>query len=466
MYIFENLEQFSGNPALITEDLHSISYQDLIEIADSLGNKIPARNIVLLVCENSVESIASYVGFMRNGIIPLVIDYNSSTTSIENICRVYGIRYIYASKLFLENFKKIDRIIYSFGGYNLAELKVNKSCLRVHNDLAILLPTSGSTGNPKLVRISYKNLYANTISISKSLPIESEDVVITTMPMSYTYGLSIINTHLFNGASIVVTNKTMMEKGFWSLFSSARITTFGGVPFIYKMLKRLKFSEMNLSTLKYITQAGGRLDISLVEYFMSTCKKNNFKFYIMYGQTEATSRMSVLPFSSINDKKGSIGRAIPGGEFTLIDEQGHKTVNGQTGELVYFGDNVSMGYAENCSDLVLGDVNHGRLQTGDIARRDSSGYYYILGRTKRFVKIFGVRIGLDEIEIFLNDNGLECVCSGSDDDLKIYSTNPDSIDKICEFVSENKLIHHKGYSVHLINSIPRNESGKVIYCHL
>jgi acyl-coenzyme A synthetase/AMP-(fatty) acid ligase len=286
------------------------------------------------------------------------------------------------------------------------------------------------------------------------------------MPMSYSYGLSIINTHLFNGASIVLTNKTMMEKGFWSLFSNTKVTTFGGVPFIYKMLKRLKFSEMNLGTLKYITQAGGRLELSLVDYFTSACKKNDFEFYIMYGQTEATARMSVISFNDMNDKKGSIGKAIPGGSFILIDEQGHEVIEDGIGELVYFGDNVSMGYAENYSDLVLKDVNKRRLKTGDIARQDSDGYYYILGRTKRFVKIFGVRTGLDEVENFLNDKGLECVCSGSDDDLKIYSTDSDSIDKIYKFISESRLIHHKGYSVHFIDSIPRNDSGKVMYSHL
>jgi acyl-coenzyme A synthetase/AMP-(fatty) acid ligase len=466
MNVFENIAKFSDKTALITDSLHTISYKKLIRIADSFGNKTPERSVVLLVCENSIESIASYVGFIKHSVVPIIVDNNYSIDSINNICNSYSVSYICASKLFLKNFKKAYGLIHSFDNYNLVKLKGDRVCFPIHNDLAILLTTSGSTGSPKFVRISYKNLYSNTRSISRSLPIKSDDVVITTMPMSYSYGLSIINTHLFNGASIVLTNKTMMEKGFWSLFSNTKVTTFGGVPFIYKMLKRLKFSEMNLGTLKYITQAGGRLELSLVDYFTSACKKNDFEFYIMYGQTEATARMSVISFNDMNDKKGSIGKAIPGGSFILIDGQGHEVIEGGIGELVYFGDNVSMGYAENYSDLVLKDVNKRRLKTGDIARQDSDGYYYILGRTKRFVKIFGVRTGLDEVENFLNDKGLECVCSGSDDDLKIYSTDSDSIDKIYKFISESRLIHHKGYSVHFIDSIPRNESGKVMYSHL
>ena len=461
--LFDNLTRFSNKVALVTDSFDYIKYRELLEISIGFSSKVPKRTVVIIVCDNSVGSVASYVGFIRTGIVPILLERNIGYESIKNISRAYNVKYICSENSYLDKYNEKFHIIHSHEKYDLIEF-IDIDCINdLHNDLALLLPTSGSTGSPKLVKISYKNLYSNTKSISQSLPIESNDVALTTMPMSYSYGLSIVNTHLFNGASIVLTNKTMMEKGFWSLFFNTKITTFGGVPFIYKMLKRLKFSEMNINTLKYITQAGGRLEPSLVEYFTSVCKKNNSKFYVMYGQTEATARMSVLSFKNIDDKKDSIGKAIPGGKFMLIDGKGREVTKDKTGELIYFGDNVSMGYANNYADLVLGDINKGKLKTGDIARRDSDGYYYIIGRRKRFVKIFGVRVGLDEVENYLNDKGLECVCSGSDDNLKIYTTNPDYIDKIRDFISERKLIHHKGYSVHLIDYIPRNKSGKVKY---
>jgi len=468
--VFNNLNYFSSSAAIISDNGLVTSYEQLLKIADGFGNAVSKSSIVLLVCENCIESIASYLGFIRFGIVPILIDNKTNIDFVKSIQQNYKVKYICAQETYLEfyfaDYKQNHNIVYSNGSYKIAEFCRIENNRLVHSDLALLLPTSGSTGSPKFVRISYKNLYSNTKSISKSLPIESTDRVITTMPMSYSYGLSIINTHLFNGASIHVTNKSFMEKEFWSVFSKAKITTFGGVPFIYEMLKRLNFSEMEFDSLKYITQAGGKLSSSLIEYFLTSCKKMGVDFYIMYGQTEATARMSVLSSSDIGNKKTSIGKAIPEGDFSLIDEEGNIINNDIPGELVYFGNNVSMGYAENYSDLTLGDTNKGKLYTGDIAKRDSDGFYYIVGRKNRFVKIFGVRVGLDDVENFLNSKGIESACSGSDNKLKIYTSNPNSISKIKEIVTENRLFHHKGYSIHLINSIPRNKSGKIIYSQL
>ena len=467
---FNELKKYTNNVAIIDDNGIETNYEQLIKIADMFGNIIPKRSIILLICENSTECIASYLGFIRFGIVPILVDNKTSLEFIENLKQLYNIKYICAQAAYLESYLvncvQEHNIIYSYGSYKIVELESTENTYQVHPDLALLLPTSGSTGSSKLVRISYKNLYSNTESISKTLPIKSTDRAITTMPMSYSYGLSIINTHLFNGASILATNKSFMEKEFWSIFSKAKTTTFGGVPFIYEMLKRLKFSEMKLDFLKYITQAGGKLSPPLVEYFSESCKKMGIDFYIMYGQTEATARMSVLSPDDIRNKKDSIGKAISGGRFSLIDNAGKNVNDGASGELVYFGDNVSMGYAEKYSDLTLGDTNKGKLYTGDIAQRDSDDFYYIIGRKNRFVKIFGVRVGLDDIEHFFNSKGINCVCSGADNNLKIYTTNPDVIDKIKKTIIKNKLIHHKGYSVHLIDSIPRNESGKISYSQL
>ncbi len=465
--VFESLNKFYNTTALITDDLHSIDYKDLVEISDDFGRKIPARNVVLLICENGIESIASYVGFIRSGVVPLLIDSSTNETFIENIRKKYNIKYICSPKSYTDNLDERVNVIHTYEEYNIVEFKIGKSDFKIHDDLALLLPTSGSTGSPKFVRISYRNLFSNTRSISESLPINSEDTVITTMPMHYSYGLSIVNTHLFNGASILLTDKTMMEKEFWLLFSKVKITTFGGVPFIYQMLRRLKFPQINFNHLKYITQAGGKLDKSLVKYFISECDNIGVDFYIMYGQTEATARMSLLSPVDMHNTETSIGKAIPGGLFSLIDESGQEIKNSNiSGELIYSGDNVSMGYAEGYTDLEQGDLNNGVLSTGDIAKRDVKGFYYIVGRVNRFVKIFGTRTSLDEIEVFLNDQGLNCICSGLDDNLKIYTQDSNAVSRIYEIINKNHLIHNRGYSVILIDSIPRNNTGKVMYSKL
>ena len=224
---------------------------------------------------------------------------------------------------------------------------------------------------------------------------------------------------------------------------------------------------MDLPDLKYITQAGGKLSLDLTEEFTAICMRKNMKFYVMYGQTEATARMSYLPWEYARKKMGSIGIAIPGGQFWLEDENGNVIAESNVqGELVYQGDNVTMGYAENYRDLCRGDENRGVLLTGDVAKRDADGFYYIVGRKKHFLKIFGNRVNLDEIEQLIRSAGYDCACAGMDDNLKIYVTNPYDTDRIRSYVVKRTGINQAGFSFVCIDKIPRNESGKVLYSAL
>ena len=215
------------------------------------------------------------------------------------------------------------------------------------------------------------------------------------MPPSYTYGLSIINTHLYSGASIVVTNLRVIEKAFWKLFNEQEVTSFGGVPYFYDILRKLKFHEINLPKLKYFTQAGGPLNRELTEYYLDYAEDNKIRFFVMYGQVEATSRMTYLPYKMSRKKTGSIGVPISGGKICLQNDKSNDDVKG---ELIYEGKNVSMGYAICGEDLAKDDENNGVLVTGDLAKRDKDGFYYIVGRKKRFIKLFGNRVNLDETE--------------------------------------------------------------------
>jgi long-chain acyl-CoA synthetase len=287
------------------------------------------------------------------------------------------------------------------------------------------------------------------------------------LPMSYTYGLSIINSHLLKGCSIILTKKTLMDKAFWGLLKTKEATTFGGVPYVYEMLKKLRFSRMELPSLKILTQAGGKMDPDLTREFATICEQKGIRFFIMYGQTEATARMSYLPSEYAISKAGSIGSAIPGGKFWLEDDSGNIIAGSDTiGELVYKGDNVTMGYAASCRDLCKGDENGGILRTGDMAKRDADGFYYIVGRKKRFLKLFGNRVNLDEVEQLIKGLGFSCVCAGEDDHLRIYTSDIENQAAIKNFVSERTGIHSSGFDVLYIESIPRNEAGKVIYSAL
>jgi len=333
-------------------------------------------------------------------------------------------------------------------------------------DLAVLLTTSGSTGSPKLVRQSYKNIVSNANSIADYLEIKEDDRAITTLPMYYTFGLSIIQSHLLKGACIIVTELTFMDKKFWNLLKDEKATTFGGVPYTYEMLKKLRFSRMDLPSLRYLTQAGGKLSKELSKEFSEICEKKGIKFIVMYGQVEATARMSYLPHEFAIEKAGSIGIAIPGGEFKLIDDNEVEIIEDSVpGELVYYGDNVTLGYAVDYHDLSKGDENNGVLHTGDIAMKQD-GFYYITGRKKRFLKIFGNRVNLEEVEGILKSSGYDCACGGIDDLLKIYITDESKLEEVRNFISAKMVLNPVAFKSIKIDKIPRNESGKVLYSKL
>jgi long-chain acyl-CoA synthetase len=239
------------------------------------------------------------------------------------------------------------------------------------------------------------------------------------------------------------------------------------VPYTYQMLKRLNFEKLNLNKISKLTQAGGKLDINLVKYFSEHAHNKGIQFFVMYGQTEATARMSCLPAKDAMRKFGSIGLPIAQGEFFLIDET-NKIISEPevVGELHYKGPNVSMGYAYTFEDFIKGDENKGVLATGDMAKKDSDGYYYIVGRKKRFIKIFGNRISLDEVENILTKNEILSICTGVDDKLLIYTTQEEKLNEIKFFISTKIGIHHSAISVFFISEFPRNESGKILYSKL
>lgn len=465
MNFYNDISVYSDRIAVISETGEKYSYKKLTEDADRLSLNIPERSLVFLICENCYESIMAYIAFLRKKIVPILINPKNDSNMIEQLMCGYKPQYIFSPTDRTENFGTEAAV---FGCYHLVKTKYLEAP-EMNPELAVLITTSGSTGSPKFVMQSYKNIESNTEAIAQYLDISPNDRAITTMPMSYTFGLSIIQSHLFRGAAVIATEKTLMDKGFWALLREQQATTFGGVPYIYQMLKRLCFGRMELPSLKYITQAGGRLPKELGLEFSEICRDKGIKFIIMYGQTEATARMSYLPWEYAFTKAGTIGIPIPGGEMLLIDSEGREITEPDTaGELVYKGDNVTLGYAQCADDLKNPDIRNGVLFTGDMAMRDSDGFYTIVGRKKRFLKIFGNRVNLDEAEAMLNRNGFECVCSGRDDLMKIYivSENDDDLKNAVDFISTKTGLNRSAFKAVSVPSIPRNDSGKILYSEL
>ena len=461
----ETHTQYENNIALITKDGSQYSYNEILFNIDIIFKSLDSRCLVFFLAQNSIGSLVGYLAFIKNKSVPLMLDSNLDRNLLDDLITTYKPEYLWIP----QNDKRLinyGELILNIFDYSLIKLSFNKKIL-LHDDLGLLLTTSGSTGSPKLVKLTYENIFSNAQAISEYLSINEKERPITSLPMHYSFGLSVINSHIINGATVLLTNSSLIEREFWTLLKTYKATSLSGIPYSFEILKKLHFFRMNLPYLKTITQAGGKLNDDLNLEFSQFCKKEGKRFFIMYGQTEATARMSYLPHEYSVKKIGSMGIAIPEGEFSLMDKNGDTIQEHEKeGELVYRGKNVSMGYAENIEDLAKDDQNKGVLLTGDIAKRDSDGYYYIVGRKKRFIKLFGNRVSLDETERLIKNVTSDCACFELDDKMVIYITDKSKLATIKKYISEKTNINRRAFMVKYISEIPKNASGKTIYSKL
>ena len=464
--MFFDLKSFGEMSALFMDN-EVWDYSRLFDVSEKIAGTMPPRSLVFLLCRNTPASIAAYVGFINHGIVPVMIDAVLDEDLLAALIAAYRPTYAWIPAERMASFQSGHEVLWH-DEYVLLDLE-EKSPFPLHDDLALLMTTSGSTGSPKLVRQSYDNLRANTESIVNYLEIHEDERGITNLPLHYVYGLSILNTHLAAGASVVVTEKTLFDRAFWQIVREQEVTSLAGVPYTYAMLKRLRFFRMELPTLRTMTQAGGKLDPELHREFAAFAQTHGKHFVVMYGAAEATARMGYLPPQYALEKIGAMGIAIPGGRFELIDEEGEEISAADTvGELVYYGAYVTLGYAMSGADLARGDERGGRYETGDLARRDVDGYYTVVGRKRRFLKLFGKRTNLQEVEHILRQHfgEIEVACAGIDDHLYIFVTQEHLASEVVPFLSAKLGLHHSVFTAQCIASIPKNASGKTIYREL
>ena len=460
--IFDNLTCFGNAIAIIDDAARSLTFEELIRAADSFSEQLMPRRLIFILCSNHPSAIVGYVGALRKRVVPLLLSADIQSEQLDRLIDIYKPSYLWASSA--REFPEFQSL-FDDGDFRLS--KTNLPPFRLNDELALLLSTSGSTGSPKLVRQSYRNISANTQSIVEYLKLTPADRAITSMPMYYTYGLSIIQTQLNCGGSLIVTEANVLQRRFWDLLKEHRATNFGGVPYTYEMLKRMRFERMQLpSSMRFLTQARGKLVPKLTAEFVDACQAKGIEFITMYGACEATARMSFLPWQDAPRKIGSIGIAIPGGQFSIKNLSTDEDISQPNveGELIYRGANVTLGYAERGEDLSLGDENGGVLCTGDLAKFDEDGYFYITGRKKRFLKIFGNRVSLDAVEAFLKSCGyLSCACTGVDDQLQVYVADDSDMNEMRRQLSQFTRLHASAFKIIRVDAIPRNASGKILY---
>ncbi|GAA1415076.1 AMP-dependent synthetase [Glutamicibacter uratoxydans] len=436
------LHRHGRRPALIT-DQGTLSYEQLAAKVAEVGERLgTVRRLLLLEAENTIDAVIAYLAALAGG-HPLMLVPADKPAASESLRRIF----------------EPDVVLSTGSGAGEPRIQELRSGTvhDLHPDLALLLSTSGSTGSPKLVRLSHENVQANAESIAEYLNLSQEDRAITALPMSYCYGLSVINSHLLRGAALVLTDTSVVDPCFWELFKRHEATSFAAVPYTFDLLERVNFEGMELPSLRYVTQAGGRLAPPLVRRYAQLGERQGWELFVMYGQTEATARMAYLPPKLAQQHPGRIGVPIPGGRFRIEAVEGL-----EHGELVYAGPNVMLGYALAPADLAQGRTIT-ELRTGDLARQHADGLFEVVGRRSRFIKIAGLRLDLGRIEQLLDELGVTALAAGTDDKLVIAVPQEHDAGLLKKMLASDLGIPRGALQIAAVPELPRLENGKPDY---
>jgi long-chain acyl-CoA synthetase len=458
---FWSLNSSGSRVALLTESGVTLTYAQLARLADELAAHLPAgpaRTVGFLLFGRNFDGVALYLGALRSGRhVPLLLSPGLHPASLEDLVARYQPDWIAtgtgpqsACPAGYSQQHRTEGIAVYWRCENATDVEPREP-------LGLLLSTSGSTGSQKLVRLSYQAIDSNAQAIVQYLRLNEEDRAISTLELSYSFGMSILNSHLAAGASMVLTDQTLLSRNFWEVAQKSHITSLSGVPSQFAMLRRAGLERRGLGSLRMLTQAGGNLGEPLKREFKALSDRLGSEFFVMYGQTEAAPRISYVPPARLDDKFGSIGVAIPGGALEL---------DAATSELIYRGPNVMLGYAENRADLARGAQMHGVLHTGDLGRRDAEGFFYLTGRLKRFIKLSGARVNLDDVEKLLVDAfDAQLGCIGADDRLSVVLVESPAVTDaaIREFLRMRCDIYPGMVTVERRPELPYTANGKVDY---
>ena len=434
---FGALREYADAPALRSAS-GDLSFAELADAAEDMAAAWgPGRHLVMISCTNAVETIVAQVAALAHGHVAILLPPDPALAG--RISETYG-----------------PDVLIADGETILREHEP----VPLHPELALLLVTSGSTGSTKLVRLSHRNLRSNSQAIIDYLAIRPDDRAITSLPVHYSYGFSVVASHLEAGASLVVTDHSVADPWFWALAYEQQVTSFAGVPYTYDLIDRGGFHSRLPESLRFVTQAGGHLPPARVAEWAARGRANAFDFFVMYGQTEATARMAYLPPWAAESAPDAIGQAIPGSVFRL--EPVPESAEPGVGELVFTGDGVMMGYAETPADLAA-DAGPGELRTGDLARVGSDGFYRWVGRRNRIAKTFGMRIDLDHLEEELAEVGTTAATVEINAGIAVFATSGDDV---LGAVAQATGLPRHAIWVRTVSELPMTPSGKVDYGRL
>jgi len=440
----------------LVEGARRHTYRDVFRLGDTLFADSP-RSVAIILCDRTVETVAAYYGALRRGIVPLLLDGHAKGPALSKTIAAYEPRYVLGeAEAASDGYRPLRR----HGAKVLFE-RIAPVDHPLHDDLALLIPTSGSTGDPKCVRLTANNITSCTRAIVDYLAMAADRVTVSLLPFHYSYGLSVLHNTAFVRASMLLTEQSILERSFWQAIEDVGVTDIAGVPFTFETMRRIRLSKKTLAALVCVTQAGGALAPRLTQHFWQYFADHGVRYFTMYGQTEAAPRIAYVPPERALEKLGSVGIPIPGGHAEILDA----APGTGEGELIYEGANVSMGYAVGFVDLAEGDHFGRRLHTGDQARIDADGFITIVGRRKRFIKLHGISVNLDHAQSVLMNAGVSCMLIGRENCLVVCATGVD-VEAVQTLMRENFDFHPSAVRIEICGELPFNASNKPDYVAL
>lgn len=491
----ESAARFPDRAAVIQGE-SSVSYRRLSAWAASIaaylhkhGFRQGDRAGILL--QNSAEYVAIYYGILAAGGVVVSLNTATRARDLSSWLMHSEVSWLFAEASHAEFEATLERIaadihVVEVGDpgsnskqaqrINLAEILaadhgslVPPQAIR-DTDLAAIIYTSGTTGHPKGVMLSHGNLYTNTCSILEYLVLQHTDRVMNVLPFYYSYGNSVLHTHLAVGASIVVENSMLYPQRVMQQLVAQKVTGFSGVPSTYSLLlNRTRLGDFDLSSLRYLTQAGGAMSPENIRRLQRHVP--DAIFFVMYGQTEASARLSYLPPEQLEHKAGSVGIPIPNVKLEIRDEHGHRVAQGETGEIWAAGDNIMQGYWKD-PEMTASVLAGGWLRTGDLGYQDEEGYFYLVGRSTDMIKSGAHRISPQDIEeVILELEGVEEVAAvGMDDELLGQVVKAAVVLKPGSGIDKRALLAHCRRNlatykipkiVEFVDGLPKTSSGKI-----
>jgi acyl-CoA synthetase (AMP-forming)/AMP-acid ligase II len=428
------------------------------------------KRLVFLLCGANSETVVGLLAAAAAGHATALIDPTLAEDRLKCLIDVYQPDIVLGPRDIGEKLRSVAGASCSLkseaGAIEWFERKAEPPAAPIEPAVALLLSTSGTTGSRKYVRLSRDAVAANARQIARALAIDERSVGIAHLPLHYSYGLSVVTSHLAVGGRICLINDSITSPSFWSKIASAGGSHFPGVPFHYAALARLG-PGLIPDSVKVFTQAGGALDLRIQTKIHEWAAERGGRFFVMYGQTEASPRMATLSHEDHARKAGSVGVALAGGRLSIVDDNGAALPAGAAGTVVYEGPNVMLGYATSRAELADGDEMKGRLETGDLGRLDADGFLYLTGRAKRFAKIAGYRLGLDEIEQELfSVCPVACLDLGEKIAVAHEQESETALKARVRELADGYKVPPSSFALRKVEEIPRGASGKIDYARL